>query len=87
MDRRKAIAVAAAITMSLTSGVLAFGANFGAFGAGSHAARQNPVVAAAPANQPPTAKAAFTERERGDSAGSDQQRVNNATSTRGEQNG
>ena len=40
MERRKAIAVAAAVTMSLTSGVLAVGANFGALGFGGNAASQ-----------------------------------------------
>ena len=55
MERRKAIAVAAAITMSLTSGVLAVGANFGAFGFGGAAvaARQNTVVAPAPGSVSP----------------------------------
>jgi len=36
MDRPKAIAAAAAITMTLLSGVVAVGANTGALGIGSH---------------------------------------------------
>ena len=90
MERRKAIAVAAAITMSLTSGVLAFGANFGAFGfgggTGALAAKQNSVVAAASANSSATAKATYTEHERGEGAGSDHL-ASDATSTRGNENG
>ena len=59
MERAKAIAIAAAVAMSLTSGAAALGANLGAlgFGGGSSAgpAPQVSVVAATPRVGPKTA--------------------------------
>jgi len=59
MDRAKAIAIAAAVAMSVTSGALAVGANLGAlgFGGGSIAgpAPQVSLVAATPRLVPRTA--------------------------------
>jgi hypothetical protein len=91
MERRKAIAVAAAITMSLTSGVVALGTNFGALGFGgasnAAAASQNAVVATAPAAQPAAVNTTFREREHDDRARAAQAGANSAASTRGELNG
>jgi hypothetical protein len=85
MERRKAIAVAAAVTMSLTSGVLAIGANFGALGFAG-AARQNPVVASARLSRSTAVNTTSRERERDDSARAAEPSDNGVTSTRGEQN-
>lgn len=91
MERRKAIAVAAAITMSLTSGVLAAGANFGAFGFGGAAvaARQNTVAVPAPTSATPRAvvNTSLPERERDNSARLTEPIANRPALTRGEQNG
>ena len=93
MDRRKGIAVAAAITMSVTSAVVAVGANFGALGFGGASAgavaRPNAVVATAPA---PAARSAivsttYRERENDDGASAAQSGATVAESTRGESNG
>ena len=88
MERRKAIAVAAAVTMSLTSGVLAVGANVGALGFGGNAvaARQNPVVTPARSVRSTAVNTTSRERERDDSAGAAEPSDNGVTSTRGEQN-
>lgn len=89
MDRRKAIALAGAVAMSLTSGVIALGANFGALGFGSA-----PRVAAATEVSVPTTSGAqsktapvFQEREHDDAARTTQSRANSADTTRGEHNG
>jgi|GEM_PF-6198714 len=62
MQRRTAIATAAAITMSLTSGVVAIGANTGLFGFNANAASVTPRVVVAPAATPGSPAAAVATR-------------------------
>lgn len=88
MDRRKAIAVAAAVTMSLTSGVLAVGANFGVLGFGGNAVAASPKLVVTPARSSRSTVVNTTsrERERDESARAAQPGDNDETSARGEQN-
>ena len=88
MDRRKAMAVAAALTMSVTSGVIALGANFGAFGVGgatSAAATQNSVPTVG-TGQPAAVQTALQQREHDDSARIIQLGADRAATTKGESN-
>jgi hypothetical protein len=63
MQRRTVAAAVAAITMSLASGVIAFGANTGTLGlAGGQAASPAPVTAPAPTTPTPTAAQNTTAR-------------------------
>ena len=88
MNRKTAIAAAVAITMSLTSGVVALSANAGALGFGASppvAATQTVAPSAAGSVQPVTAKAAF-EGGHDDGARSTQLGADRVTSTKGEHN-
>ena len=90
MNRKTAIAAAVAITMSLTSGVVALSANAGALGFGAStpvAATQTVIPFTARSVQPVTAKTAFREGGHDDGAGSNQLGADRVTSTKGEQNG
>ena len=90
MNRKTAIAAAVAITMSLTSGVVALSANAGALGFGAStpvAATQTVIPSAARSVQPVTAKAAFRDGGHDDGARSTQLGADRVTSTKGEQNG
>jgi hypothetical protein len=90
MDRKTAIAAALAITMSLTSGVVALSANAGALGFGSStpvAATQSVVASAAGSVQSATANAPLREGEHDDSARSVQLVADPSASTKGEQHG
>ena len=89
MDRKTAIATALAITMSLTSGVIALSANAGALGFGSPApiaATQNVVIPAAGGVQA-AAKTVSREGEHDDGARSAQVGADRAASTKGEHSG
>jgi hypothetical protein len=88
MDRKTAIAAAVAITMSLSSGVIALSANAGALGFGVStpvAATQTVIPSAARSVQPVPAKAAFREGGQDDGARSTQLGAARATNSRGEQ--
>lgn len=90
MDRHKAIAVAAAITMSLTSGLIAVGANVGAlgFGGASRVSAPTQVSGVARAQGAPSASpSSVQQRERDDSARAIESGADSAASARGENNG
>ncbi len=90
MDRRKAIAIAAAVAMSLTSGVVALGANLGAFGfagaSGAATATQVSAVPGTPGAQPKSENR-VQQRENDDSAHATESRANGAAETKGQDNG
>ena len=88
MDRRKALAVAAALTMSVTSGVVAIGANFGAFGLGSAApAAVTQIVSPAAATSSAQASNSSTpSREHDDSARATELSAARAEQTKGQSN-
>jgi len=87
MEKRKAIATAAAITMSLTSGVIAVGANFGSvgFGASRGAAATHSVVAVVAAT--PASGANSARRAGDDGIRTETPSAARSASTKGESNG
>jgi type IV secretory pathway VirB6-like protein len=91
VDGPKAIAAAAAITMSLVSGVVAVGANFGALGftgaSTVSSGSQTSVIATPSTAQPTTANTATSQRQHDDTTRAVQQNARSATSTRGEHDG
>ncbi len=90
MDRRKAIAIAAAVAMSLTSGVSRWAptsapsASRGASGAGT--AAQVSVASGAPGTQPKSENR-VQQRNDEDTAHASESRANGAAETKGQDNG
>ena len=90
MQRKTAIAAALAITMSLSSGVVALSANAGALGFGSSApvaATQSVVAPVAGGVRAATATAVFREGERDDGARLVQIGTDHSATTKGEHSG
>lgn len=89
MNRRTAIAAAVAVTMSLTSGVVAWSANAGALGFGASnpaVATQSVVASGARGAQPAAANSALRGGENDDGARSAQVGADHTTTARGEHN-
>ena len=90
MERKTAIAAALAITMSLSSGVVALSANAGALGFGSSApvaATQSAVAPVAGGVRTAVAPAAFREVEHDDGARFVQIGADHSATTKGEHSG